>query len=106
MDCLFTSEEIVEDTWMRSKKVSAHDSVSNKIIKESFSSCSSLLIILFNKILQTQIYLEEWFSGIITIIPKSEEMENPDNYRGIAINGCLSKFFSFLLNNRLPCFIN
>ena len=60
LDCPFTSEEIVEGTSiLRLNKVSAHDSITNKMIKESFSSSSSLFIILFNKILQTQIYLEE-----------------------------------------------
>ena len=76
------------------------------MIKASLLFSFSFLVTLSNKILQTQIYPEEWSRGITTPVPKSRERENPDNYRDIAINSCLSKFFNLLLNNRLLCFIN
>ena len=76
------------------------------MIKASLPSSLSFLVTLFNKILETQIYPEEWSRGIITPIPKSGEIENPDIYRGIIINSCLSKLFNILLNNRLLCLIN
>ena len=76
------------------------------MIKASLPTLSSFLVTLFNKILQSQIYPEEWSRGIIIPLPKSGETENPDNYRGIAINSCLSKLFDLLLNNRLVCLIN
>ena len=104
----FTSEEIVKGTTLlKSRKASGHDSIiSNEMIKGSLLSSLSFLVILFNKILQTQIYPEEWSRGIITPVPKSREIENPDNYLGITINSCLSKLFNLLLNSRLLCFIN
>ena len=106
-DSPFTSQEIVKGTTLlKSKKASGHDSISNEMIKASLPFPLYFLITLFNKILQTQIYPEEWFRGIITSVPKSREIENPENYRGIAINSCLSKLFNLLLNNRLLCFIN
>ena len=76
------------------------------MIKASLPISLSFLVALFNKILQTQIYPEEWSRGIITPVPKSREIENPDNYHGITINSCLSKVFNLLLNNRLLYFIN
>ena len=76
------------------------------MIKASLPSSLSFLVTLFNKILQTQIYPEKWSRGIITPIPKSGEIENPDNYRGITINSCLSKLFNLLLINRLLSLIN
>ena len=88
---------------MKSKKASGYDSISNEMIKASLPFSLSFLVTLFNKILQTQIYLEEWSRGIITPVPKSR---NPDNYRGITINSCLSKLFNLHLNNSLLCFIN
>ena len=106
-DSPFTSEEIVEgNTLLKTKKPSGHDYISNEMIKASLPSSLSFFVTLFNKILQTQIYPEEWSRGIITPVPKSREIENPDNYRDITINSCLSKFFNLLLNNRLLCFIN
>ena len=107
LDCPFTSEETVKGiTLLKSKKASDNNSISNEMIKASLPSLSSFLVTLFNKILQSQIYPEEWSSGIIIPLPKSGEIENPDNYRGIAINSCLSKLFDLLLNNRLVCLIN
>ena len=76
------------------------------MIKASLPFYLSFLVTLFNKILQTQVYPEEWSRGIITPVPKSREIENPDNYHGITINSCLSKVFNLLLNNRLLYFIN
>ena len=56
----FTSEEIVKGiTFLKSKKASGNDSVSNEMIKASLPSSSSFLVTLFNKILQTHIYPEE-----------------------------------------------
>ena len=76
------------------------------MIKASLPSSLSFLVTLFNKILQTQIYQDEWSKGIITPIAKSGEIENPNNYHGITINSCLSKLINLLLNNRLLCLIN
>ena len=107
LDFPLTSEEIVKrTTLLKPNKASRHDSISNEMIKTSPPSSSPFLVTLFNKILQTQIYPEESSRGIITPIPKSGEIENPDNYRGITINSCLSKLFNLLLNNKLLCFIN
>ena len=107
LDCPFTSEETVKGiALLKSKKASDNNSISNEMIKASVPSLSSFLVTLFNKILQSQIYPEEWSRGIIIPLPKSGEIENPDNYRGIAINSCLSKLFDLLLNNRLVCLIN
>ena len=56
----FTSEEIVKGiTFLKSKKASGNDSVTNEMIKASLPSSSSFLVTLFNKILQTHIYPEE-----------------------------------------------
>ena len=106
-DSPFTSEEIVEgNTLLKTKKPSGHDYISNEMIKASLPSSLSFFVTLFNKILQTQIYPEEWSRGIITPVPKSGEVENPDNYRGIKINRCLSKLINLLLHKRVQCFIN
>ena len=91
---------------MKSKKASCHDSISNDITKASLRSFSPFLLTLFNKNLQTQMYPEERSRRMITLIPKSGEIENPGNYDGITINSCFSKLFNLLLNNSLLCFIN
>ena len=60
LDSPFTSKEIVKGaTLLKSKKTSDHDSISNEMIKASLSSSSSFLVILFNKVQQTHLYLAE-----------------------------------------------
>jgi hypothetical protein len=39
-------------------------------------------------------------------IHKGDAISNPNNYRGITINSCLSKVFNSILNNRLVEFLN
>ena len=50
----------------------------------------------FNIIPETKSYSENCSYGILTPIHKSAENDNPDNYRGVAINSCLSKLFNLL----------
>ena len=50
------------------------------MIKASLPFSLYFLVTLFNKVLQTQIYPEQWSRGIITPVPKSRETVNPDNY--------------------------
>ena len=107
MDSPFTSEETVTGTTLsKSKKTSCHNSISNKMIKAGLLSSLPFLIILFNKILQTQVYLAEWSRQRVTPIPKFGEMGNLDNHRGITINSFLSKIFKLLPNIMLQHFIN
>ena len=56
------------------------------MIKASLPFSLYFLVTLFNKVLQTQIYPEQWSRGIITPVPKSRETVNPDNYRRITIS--------------------
>ena len=53
---------------------------------EGQSAISPFFFTLFNKILQTQNYPEEWSIGIITPSYKTGELDNPDNYRRITLH--------------------
>ena len=60
---------------------------------------------MFNKILNTGTFPNVWSKGYITPLHKSGTASDPDNYRGIMINSCLSKVFTSIINNRLyKCF--
>ena len=103
----FTAEEISNGIKkLKNNKASGLDSISNEMIKARAPIILPFLVIFFNKILETKEYPDEWAVGIITPIHKSGEIDDPDNYRGITINSCLSKLFTLLLNNRLTNFIN
>ena len=71
------------------------------MLKEGQSIISSFLVTLFDKVLETHYYSEEWSIGIITLLYKTGELDNPDNYREIIFNSCINKLFTRFLNNRL-----
>ena len=102
----FTAEEISNGIKKLKNKASGLDSISNEMIKASASIILPFLVVFFNKILETREYPDKWTVGMITPLHKSGEIDDPDNYRGITINSCLSKLFTLLLNNRLTNFIN
>ena len=76
------------------------------MIKTGSPTILPFLVTLFNTILETKKYPEDWSCGIITPIYKSGENDNPDNYKGITFNSCLSKLLNLLLANRLTSFVN
>ena len=60
-----------------------------------------MLCVLFNKLIETGVYPDEWCSAIILPIHKKGDVNIPDNYRGISLLSCVSKVFRKILNNRL-----
>ena len=91
---------------MKYKKASGNDSISNEMIKTGSPKILLFLVTLFNTILKTKSYPEDWSCGTITSIYKSGESDNPDNYRGITTDSCLGKLFNLLFANRLTSFVN
>ena len=87
----------------------------NEIIKVTADIFTPLLILLFNHILRNETFPAAWHIGLIVPLFKSDEGDDPNNYRGITINyrvmtinyrgittySCLSKLFMLLLNDRM-----
>ena len=76
------------------------------MIKTGSPTVLPFLFTLFNTILETKSYPEVWSCGIITPIHKSGENDNPNNFRGIAINSCFRKLFNLFLTKRLTSFLS
>ena len=61
---------------------------------------------LFNCILDTGIYPDQWTQGMIIPIYKNKgDKKDPCNYRPIIFVSCLSKVFISIINNRLTHFL-
>ena len=54
-----------------------------------------------NKILTTSIYPSAWKHNILTPLHKTGSLDDPSNFRGVAVSSCLGKLFSKLLQSRL-----
>ena len=60
---------------------------------------------MFNIILDKGIIPESWGKGILMPIFKNKgSKSDPNSYRGVTLNSCISKMFSAVLNNRLTKF--
>ena len=107
LDSPFTIEEISKGIReLKLRKVSGNDSISNEMIIAGAPTILPFLVSFFSEILKSHYYPENWRKGIITPIHKQGEIDNPDNYRCITINSCLSKLFNLLLTKHLTAFTN
>ena len=87
---------------LKNNKSNGPDELLNEQIKTSFSKMKGTFLKLFNLILNTGCFPESWAEGLIVPIYKMKGSKNdPNNYRGITLLSCLSKFFNICLNNRL-----
>ena len=103
LDSPFTADEVSKGIAQLKNKIK---SISNEMIKTGSPTVLPLLVNFFNTVLETKSYPEDWSCEIITPIHKLGKIDNPDNYRGITINSCLSKLLNLLLTNRLTSFVN
>ena len=102
----FTAEEVGGGIakFLKKGKAVAADLLSNELIKATSDIITPFLVALFNKLMDLEVYPEEWSLGIILPLFKSGDIADVNCYRGITINSCLSKLFMLLLNNRLQSF--
>ena len=91
---------------LKNGKASGCDAVSNEIIKASYHVIAPVLCTIFNKLLGLQRYPVQWATGLIMPLHKAGDLNDPNNFRGITINSCLSKLFTIILNERLTRYCN
>ena len=75
------------------------------MLKLACSMNVDLFVKVFNMILKSEVYPELWRENYIKPIFKGGCLNNPSNYRGLALSSCFGKFFSKILHNRLDSFI-
>jgi hypothetical protein len=83
------------------KKSPGIDGIINEIIKQSQMILAPLLCRLYNVVLSTGVYPNEWANAIIIPIHKKGNVNEPSNYRGIALLSNIGKLFSKIINNRI-----
>ena len=77
------------------------DNISNEAIKCFHEAQPTIHPILFSKILASGSYPKEWSKSYLTPLYKKGPVDEPANYRGIAISSCLGKTFNAIINRRL-----
>ena len=89
---------------LRLGKSPGFDSISNEMLLCLLESNLKLIQTLFNSILLNPRAIEKWSISMINPLHKSGSKMDPDNYRGISLLSCFSKYFSAILNLRLTKF--
>ena len=75
------------------------------MIKASQTKLMPIYQKLFNLILLSGSFPENWCQGLITPIFKCGDKNDPNNYRGICVSSCLGKLYCSILNQRLLNFV-
>ena len=105
LDRDFSLSEVVEGfKRLKKGKSSALDAISNDILKVSSNIIAPVVTAIFNRLLMLKHFPIQWATGLIVAIHKSGELDDPNNFRGITLNSCVSKLFTLLLNDRLTDF--
>ena len=102
LNSLITSEEIVNCIRNMSKgKSGGIDGIIIEMLKCSLHITEPYLRHLYNVILDTGKYPEQWTKAVLVPLHKSGSTAELNNYRGIALLSVLGKFFSKIVNTRL-----
>jgi hypothetical protein len=90
---------------LKNQKACGTDGINNEMLKLACSMNVDIFVKVFNMILKSEVYHELWRENYIKPIFKGACLNNPSNYRGLALSSCFGKFFSKILHNRLHSFI-
>ena len=91
---------------LKNNKASSFDKITNEILKCSGKIYKNAFLHLFNSIGRACLYPSPWKKDILHPIHKSNEKDDPNNFRGISIASCFSKLFIKMLKNRLESFLD
>ena len=89
----------------KANKAVGMDDIANELMKHE--RVIQLIFKLFQKIFDTRLLPEIWRKAIIYPIPKeSGHLTDPLKYRGLALQCCLYKLLSGLINDRVTCYFD
>ena len=86
---------------LKTGKSTGPDCVSNEILQCLHNVFPNLLLKIFNSILATGSYPEDWNLSYLVPVHKKGSRLDIQNYRGICLISCLGKLFAKILNTRL-----
>ena len=105
LDFEISAEEIELGTYiLRNGKSPGYDSISNEMISCLLTVKPDIVRKLFNSILQNPVTIVKWNTSLIFPLHKKGSKVDPNNFRGISLLSCFSKFFLAILNQRLTKF--
>jgi hypothetical protein len=102
LDQPFTKPELFKSIkLLKNNKATGFDCVSNEMLKCSAESLHKPILLLFNTILQHNVYPAAWKEDILGPLFKAGVKTDCNNFRGICVSSCFGKLFKSLLRCRL-----
>ena len=102
LDNRITTEEIINAVKsLKRNKAYGCDHLLNEYFIETIDILSGHLCDIFNTIIDSGFFPEQWTKGIIIPLHKKGSTVDVNNYRGITLVSCLSKIFTTVLNKRI-----
>ena len=102
LNCPIQAEEIKKALKRtKNKKAVGSDGIASEFLKFSNGHLNGPLTALFNHILNSGEYPDQWSEGFINPIHKKESKSQPGNYRKVTVLPALGKLFDIILNSRL-----
>ena len=103
LDKDFSIQELREAIFYTIKyhKASGSDGIANEILKWGMEWLQNILLTLFNQLYRKEIYPDTWNQVLLVPVFKDGSLNDPNNYRGIALLSCLGKPFCVMINKRL-----
>ena len=103
----FTIDEIQNHiTSLKNNKSPGEDYILNEFIKYCPKELITVIVNLFNIILDTGIIPSQWTIGVIKPLYKNKgNINDVNNYRGITLLSCIGKLFTSILNSRLYIYL-
>ena len=84
----------------KNRKAVGLDAIANELLKHK--AVMRILHCLFNIVLKLSVVPDKWRQAIIHPIPKTKTMTNdPLQYHGLALQSCIFKIFSQIVNDRI-----
>ena len=87
-------------------KARGPDGTIMEYIKHAPEKVRKVLLLLMNTIFTQCLYPTSWSINFLRAIYKSGPIDDPGNYRGLAIGSALAKLYSAILLTRLESFVN
>ena len=87
-------------------KAAGPDKIIGEYLKIFAHVHENIFLNLVNIIFSEQLYPSQWVSNFLKPIYKKGKMNDPENFRGLAIGSTFAKLFSLILLNRLIKFID
>ena len=97
MDCLIQ---------MKNNKAPGPDGILIEYLKAFGKTFGGILLKIMSELFSRHIYPSIWNSNYLKPIYKKGDVEDPGNYRGLAVGSALAKLFSLILLNRLTTYID